>query len=86
MALTRESGEASLIDVLERILDKGMVTDAWVRVSLVVIDLLTKSLSFQLPRHLLPRTASYSFFRGEPSRRRHRGRGNGIWISPALSA
>jgi hypothetical protein len=30
-----------LIDVLDRVLDKGIVIDAWVRVSLVGIDLLT---------------------------------------------
>ena len=32
---------ASVIDVLDRVLDKGIVIDAWVRVSLVGIDLLT---------------------------------------------
>ena len=32
---------SSVIDVLERVLDKGIVIDAWVRVSLVGIDLLT---------------------------------------------
>jgi hypothetical protein len=31
----------SLIDVLDRVLDKGIVIDAWVRVSLVGIDLVT---------------------------------------------
>ena len=41
MAVTRELGKAALIDVLDRILDKGIVIDAWVRVSLVGIDLLT---------------------------------------------
>ena len=41
MALTRETGRATLIDVLDRILDKGIVIDAWIRVSLVGIDLLT---------------------------------------------
>ena len=41
MSLTREDGKAALIDILDRILDKGMVIDAWVRVSLVGIDLLT---------------------------------------------
>jgi len=30
-----------LVDVLDRVLDKGIVIDAWVRVSLVGIDLLT---------------------------------------------
>ena len=37
----RAPGGTSLIDVLDRILDKGIVIDAWVRVSLVGIDLLT---------------------------------------------
>ena len=42
MALTRQIGRtAPLIDVLDRILDKGMVIDAWIRVSLVETDLLT---------------------------------------------
>jgi len=34
-------GTRSLIDVLDRVLDKGIVIDAWVRVSLVGIDLIT---------------------------------------------
>lgn len=41
MAVERTSGGTSLIDVLDRVLDKGIVIDAWVRVSLVGIDLLT---------------------------------------------
>ncbi len=41
MAVERASGQSSLIDVLDRVLDKGIVIDAWVRVSLVGIDLLT---------------------------------------------
>src|SRR6187401_2180315 len=41
MAVQREQGGSSLIDVLERVLDKGIVIDAWVRVSLVGIDLIT---------------------------------------------
>jgi hypothetical protein len=32
---------ASVIDVLDRVLDKGIVIDAWVKVQLVGIDLLT---------------------------------------------
>jgi gas vesicle structural protein len=31
----------SIVDVLDRVLDKGIVIDAWVRVSLVGIDLIT---------------------------------------------
>ena len=41
MAVEREQGGTSLIDVLDRVLDKGIVIDAWVRVSLVGIDLIT---------------------------------------------
>jgi hypothetical protein len=41
MPIERASGGTSLIDVLDRVLDKGIVIDAWVRVSLVGIDLLT---------------------------------------------
>jgi hypothetical protein len=41
MAVERVSGSSSLIDVLDRILDKGIVIDAWVRISLVGIDLMT---------------------------------------------
>lgn len=41
MAVERASGGSSLIDVLDRVLDKGIVIDAWVRISLVGIDLVT---------------------------------------------
>ena len=41
MAVERVTGGTSLIDVLDRVLDKGIVIDAWVRVSLVGIDLIT---------------------------------------------
>ena len=41
MPVERVSGGTSLIDVLDRVLDKGIVIDAWVRVSLVGIDLIT---------------------------------------------
>ncbi|HUB10149.1 MAG TPA: gas vesicle structural protein GvpA [Myxococcales bacterium] len=41
MPVERSSGGTSLIDVLDRVLDKGIVIDAWVRVSLVGIDLIT---------------------------------------------
>jgi hypothetical protein len=37
----RSPGGSSLIDVLDRVLDKGIIIDAWVRVSLVGIDLIT---------------------------------------------
>ncbi len=41
MAVEKVPGGTSLIDVLDRVLDKGIVIDAWVRVSLVGIDLIT---------------------------------------------
>jgi len=41
MAVERSPGGSSLIDVLDRVLDKGIVIDAWVRISLVGIDLIT---------------------------------------------
>jgi len=41
MPVERTPGGTSLIDVLDRVLDKGIVIDAWVRVSLVGIDLIT---------------------------------------------
>jgi len=41
MAVERAPAGTSLIDVLDRVLDKGIVIDAYVRVSLVGIDLVT---------------------------------------------
>jgi hypothetical protein len=41
VAVERYPGGTSLIDVLDRVLDKGIVIDAWVRISLVGIDLIT---------------------------------------------
>ena len=41
MPVERAAGGTSLIDVLDRVLDKGIVIDAWVRVSLVGIALIT---------------------------------------------
>jgi hypothetical protein len=41
MPVERAAGGTSLIDVLDRVPDKGIVIDAWVRVSLVGIDLIT---------------------------------------------
>jgi len=42
MPVERTAGGTSLVDVLDRVLDKGIVIDAWVRVSLVGIDLITE--------------------------------------------
>ena len=41
MSVDRLSPGTSVIDVLDHVLDKGIVIDAWVRVSLVGIDLIT---------------------------------------------
>src|SRR5215831_9404953 len=41
MAVKRAPDGTSLIDVLNRVLNKGIVVDAWVRISLVSIDLIT---------------------------------------------
>jgi gas vesicle structural protein len=40
MAVEKAIGSSSLVEVVDRILDKGIVVDAWVRVSLVGIELL----------------------------------------------
>ncbi len=37
----RTPDQSSLAEVLDRILDKGIVIDAWVRISLVGIEILT---------------------------------------------
>lgn len=39
MAVEKTIAGASLAEVLDRILDKGLIIDAWVRVSLVGIEL-----------------------------------------------
>jgi len=41
MAVERAAAGSSLIDVLDRVLDKGIVIDAYVRVSPVGIDLVS---------------------------------------------
>jgi hypothetical protein len=40
MAMEKAIGSSSLVEVIDRILDKGVVLDAWARVSLVGIELL----------------------------------------------
>jgi hypothetical protein len=42
MAVERAPGHSNLIEVLDRILDKSIVLDAWVRISLMGIDLTTE--------------------------------------------
>lgn len=41
VAVTRTPASASLLDVLDRVLDKGLVIDAWLRVSVLGLDLVT---------------------------------------------
>ena len=40
MAVEKAVASSSLVEVVDRILDKGIIVDAWVRVSLVGIELL----------------------------------------------
>lgn len=40
MAVEKAIGSSSLVEVVDRILDKGLVIDAWVRLSLVGIEIL----------------------------------------------
>ena len=40
MAVQKINSSSSLVEVIDRILDKGIVIDAWARVSLVGIELL----------------------------------------------
>jgi hypothetical protein len=41
MAVTTSMASSGLAEVLDRILDKGIVIDAWVRVSLLGLEILT---------------------------------------------
>ena len=40
MAVEKAVGSSSLVEVIDRVLDKGVVVDAWVRISLVGIEIL----------------------------------------------
>ena len=41
MAVEKSMASSSLVEVIDRILDKGLVLDAWVRVSLLGLEVLT---------------------------------------------
>jgi hypothetical protein len=41
MAVEKSMGSDTLVEVIDRILDKGVVVDAWVRISLVGIEILS---------------------------------------------
>jgi len=40
MAVEKTIASSSLVEVVDRILDKGIIVDAWIRMSLVGIELL----------------------------------------------
>lgn len=40
MAVKTSLGSASLVEVLDRVLDKGVVVDVWAKVSLVGVEIL----------------------------------------------
>jgi hypothetical protein len=40
MAVEKAMGSSSIVEVIDRVLDKGIVVDAWARVSLVGIEIL----------------------------------------------
>ena len=41
MQIERSPGTSNVTDILDRVLDKGIVIDAWVRISAVGIELVT---------------------------------------------
>ncbi|WP_298916699.1 gas vesicle structural protein GvpA [uncultured Nostoc sp.] len=41
MVIEKVNSSSSLVEVIDRILDKGIVIDVWIRISLVGIELLT---------------------------------------------
>jgi hypothetical protein len=41
MKVEKAAASSSLINILDRVLDKGIVIDAWVRVSVIGIDVVT---------------------------------------------
>lgn len=41
MVVERQPGGTRLLDVLDRVLDKGIVIDAWIRFQLVGLDFIT---------------------------------------------
>jgi gas vesicle structural protein len=43
MPVERVPGSSSLIDVLDRVLDKGIVVDGWARISLDGIDVISEN-------------------------------------------
>ena len=74
MASERAACGSNLIDVLDRVLDKGIVIDAWVRVSLVGIDLLTSEARIvvaSIGTYMVPGSTGQETARLPQHRRRH---------------
>jgi Gas vesicle protein len=69
MSLTRLASTNSVIDVLDHILDKGIVIDAWVRVSVAGIDLVTVEARIVVASIATYLTYSNGFERGRAERR-----------------
>jgi hypothetical protein len=71
MAVEKTMGSTSLAEVIDRILDKGVVVDAWVRISLVGIEILaieTRAVVAGVDTFL-----KYAEARGPDGGRRHLG-------------
>ncbi len=67
MAVERVAGSSSLIDVLDRILDKGIVVDAWVRISLEGIDVISDGARVVVASHDTHLDYDGSFAAGSPA-------------------
>ena len=65
MSLERPATSSSIIDVLDHVLDKGIVIDAWVRVALIGVDLVTIE-----ARVVVASIATYLNYSGTLSERR----------------
>jgi gas vesicle structural protein len=74
MPLEQDGECKSLIDVLDRILDRGIVIDTWVRVSLVGIDFITleaRVVVASIETYLRHAEALGASFQASPPPRRH---------------
>jgi hypothetical protein len=60
-AVERAPSSSSALDVLDRVLDKGIVVDAWIRVSLAGIELIA------LEAHMVVVAADINFGHAETS-------------------
>ncbi|HMD33587.1 MAG TPA: gas vesicle protein GvpJ [Vicinamibacterales bacterium] len=65
VSLERPATSSSIIDVLDHVLDKGIVIDAWVRVALIGVDLVTIE-----ARVVVASIATYLNYSGTLSERR----------------